>query len=89
MERIVEALEHNHVYRTTVLCEPQLGKRGLYPSSYFLYPGDYVMTLRNVLAYADGTLSLLEIADVLKKPIWTLYEIVKTLLEKGLIAQVD
>jgi aminopeptidase-like protein len=32
MKKILETLEVNRIYSTTVLCEPQLGKRGLYPT---------------------------------------------------------
>ncbi len=30
--KIVQLLEYNRYYKTTILCEPQLGRRGLYPT---------------------------------------------------------
>ena len=32
LRRTIEALENNKNYKVTVLCEPQMGKRGLYPT---------------------------------------------------------
>ena len=32
LRRSIEALENNKNYKVTVLCEPQMGKRGLYPT---------------------------------------------------------
>lgn len=31
LKKIIECLENNYIYKTKILCEPQLGKRGLYP----------------------------------------------------------
>jgi aminopeptidase-like protein len=62
---IVQVLELNRKYCNTVAhCEPQLGKRGLYPSS--VNPDDSrqaVHDLLHLLAFADGDTDLLEIAD--------------------------
>ena len=62
MRKCIELLEHNHVYKVTMLCEPHLGKRGFYPT---LGGRDVVTSVRsvsNVLAYADGTRDLVNIA---------------------------
>jgi aminopeptidase-like protein len=72
-------LEQNEGLRATALCEPQMGKRGLY--STLSRKGDYTArrTMMNVLAYADGR-ELLEIAEMLGEPLWELLDIVETLL---------
>lgn len=89
MQRIIEAIENNHIYQVTVLCEPQLGKRGLYPTKYFRSPGDYVLTMRNVLAYSNEKRSLLEIAQKIGKPIWELYPIIERLIEEKLVSKIS
>jgi aminopeptidase-like protein len=61
--RVIELLEANHTYRATIPCEPQLGKRGLYPTISTKTSGEQVRSMMNVLAYADGASDLLEIAD--------------------------
>ena len=43
-------------------CEPQLGKRGLYPNMRGRESDEYVMELLNFVAYADGSNSLTDIA---------------------------
>lgn len=62
---MVQVLELNRKYRNTVAFgEPQLGKRGLYPSS--VNPDDSreaVHNLLHLLAFADGETDLIEIAD--------------------------
>jgi aminopeptidase-like protein len=63
IRRTIEIVESNQVYRTTTLCEPQLGKRGLYPTLSTRDSAKQVETMMNVLAYADGNHDLLAIAD--------------------------
>ena len=56
---ILEILENNGVYRNTnPLCEPQLGKRGLYDEI-----GPDELAVLWVLNYSDGGHSLLDIAE--------------------------
>jgi aminopeptidase-like protein len=62
---IVKVLEVNDVYVNKVaFCEPQLGKRGLYPDS--VNPDqarEDVHNLLHLLAFADGGHDLIEIAE--------------------------
>jgi aminopeptidase-like protein len=73
------------VYRATVLCEPQLGKRGLYPDLSTRGSGLEARTLTNVLAYADGTRDLAEIADVIGSDLGTVTTTAGRLAEAGLL----
>jgi aminopeptidase-like protein len=61
--RTLELLEANRTYQAVVPCEPQLGKRGLYPSLSKAGGAAHLRTMMNLLAYADGELDLLGIAD--------------------------
>lgn len=61
LRQCVDVLEHNATYRTTCLGEPQLGKRGLYPSLSTRENFAYVKDIVNFLAYADGNADLLDI----------------------------
>ena len=85
VQKCIEALENNRIYKTKVLCEPQLGKRGLYPTQYFRSPGEYVFTMRNIIAYSNGNRTLLEIANKINKPIWELLEIVEKLQKENVL----
>lgn len=81
--------KHFPVYRTTVLCEPQLGKRGLYPDLSTRGSGLEARTMTNVLAYADGTRDLGEIADVIGSDVATVTATAKRLSDAGLLETVN
>jgi aminopeptidase-like protein len=59
----VQILETNFHWRIKTLCEPQLGKRGLYPNTSTLSVFAEVRNLMNVISFLDGKLSTLEVAD--------------------------
>ncbi len=84
-ERCIDVLENNHIYQCTVLCEPQLGRRGLYPTLSTRSSGLATRDLVDVMAYSDGNTELLSIAERLSKPVWELYSIVNTLINAGLL----
>lgn len=85
LKKTVKLLEHNRYYKTAILCEPQLGKRGLYPT--VSQKGKYADTkvFQNFLAYADGKKDLIEINDLLRIPVGVLEEVVERLLKEQLI----
>jgi aminopeptidase-like protein len=87
--KCLECLESNQIFQTTVGCEPQLGKRGLYPNLSVSGNGETVRDLTNLIAYCDGSESLLEIADRLNRPIWSFFDSLGQLLQNGLINLAD
>jgi aminopeptidase-like protein len=64
VRKTLELLEHNRTYRAVHPCEPQLGKRGLYPTLSTRGAGNTVRAMTNILAYADGTKDLIAIAEL-------------------------
>lgn len=87
--RMLEALEYNGFYRMKCLCEPQLGKRGLYPNVSQKGSYDAVKSMVDFIAYADGRKDLLEISDVIGVPVRELIPIIKKLLEADLLEEID
>lgn len=81
----LEALERNAIPRVKVLCEPQLGKRGLYPTLSTKQSNSQVKVMMNLITRADGDHTLLEIADLIDVPIWELYDVLETLVSHDLI----
>jgi aminopeptidase-like protein len=81
----IEAIENNCFPKTVVLGEPQLGKRGLYPETSTKASTDAVRTMLDLLAYSDGTIDLVAIADTINVPVWELYTIVQSLVKHGLL----
>lgn len=84
----VQALEHNANYKIDVLCEPQLGKRGLYPTISQKGKYDAVEAMVNFIAYADGKNDLIGISDLIGCPVWQLIEIVEKLQKNCLLTVV-
>ena len=84
----LQGLEENRTYRVKTACEPQLGKRGLYPSLSVRGNGETVRDLTNFLAYCDGSETLLDIAERLGRPIWSFYESIESLKQNDLIESI-
>lgn len=82
---IFEAIEYNAYYRIKCLCEPQLGKRGLYPN--ISQKGSYndVKSMVDFIAYADGKRDLLEISNIIHVPVSYLIPIIKKLIDADLL----
>lgn len=85
MVKIVNALEYNRHYRVTCPCEPQLGKRGLYPTVSRKDAYDAVIAIKDFIAYADGDIDLIEISNQINQPIDLLIPIINKLTEEGLV----
>ena len=85
IRKAIEAIEKNKKYKTTVFCEPQMGKRGLYPTLSNKAEKKEVQIMMDFVSFCDGKTSLLEIAEGLNLPIWQLYEIVDLLKSHNLI----
>ena len=82
---MIEALEYNHKYKIQCLGEPQLGKRGLYPTISQKGQHDLVAALTDFIAYADGTNDIIDISNKIQIPVRNLIPIVKILLKNKLI----
>ena len=88
-QKVIVALEKNAYYRSRVIGEPQLGKRGLYPLKHKPGSVETIRTLRNVLAYCDGKRDLVDIAATVNAPFEKCVEIVNQLVKHELIEMVD
>ena len=75
MRKVIRTLEHNYRYTMTVKCEPQLGKRGLYPTISHKGSHDTVNVMRDFIAYADGRHDLINISNIIGAPTDTLIEL--------------
>ncbi len=87
LRRSLEAIEKNKKYKITVLCEPKLDKRGLYPTLSTKKSGEQVKLIMDLISLCDGTNSLLDIAEILETPIWSLYEIIDKLINLKLLKE--
>lgn len=85
MVKVINALEYNRHYQMTCPCEPQLGKRGLYPT--ISQKGTYAAfrAMQHFTAYADGRNDLLAISEIIGTPVDQLIPIVGKLMEHHLV----
>jgi aminopeptidase-like protein len=84
-----ECLEGCRTYRTTVIGEPQMGRRHLYPTTSMKDARTpSVRRMVDVLAYSDGRLDLLGIAEVLGVPMGEIVGEVQVLVREGLLEEV-
>ena len=85
IRKAIEAIERNKKYKVSVLCEPYMSKRGLYPTLSTKETAKEVSLMMNFISYCDGQSSLLEIAESLNVPIWDLYDMADKLYSESLI----
>ncbi|MDR3363197.1 MAG: DUF4910 domain-containing protein [Desulfovibrio sp.] len=86
LRQCLEALETNVVYSPKILCEPQMGKRGLYVNLSTVGSTDGCVTnMMNLLAYIDGETSLLDIADILGLDVFLCARLAKILFDHEII----
>ena len=83
--KAIELLEKNNYYKVNVLCEPQLGKRGLYPTISTKTSGNSVKAMMDFIAYADGNNDLIDIANIIGVQAEDLYDIVDNMKRANLI----
>ena len=85
IRRALEAIEYNQFPSVTVYGEPQLGRRGLYPTLSTKNNQSTTKLMMDVITWSDGVHSLLEIAELCEAPIWDLYPIIFKLVEFQLL----
>lgn len=88
MTEVIEILEKNAYYKVKVLCEPQLGKRGLYSDISRKGSYDGIMVQRDVLSYADGRNDLIDLSERIGVPVSEIVDIVDRLVENDLLEEV-
>jgi aminopeptidase-like protein len=86
IRKAIEAILNNKKYKVTFFCEPQMSRRGLYPTLSTKESSKQVELMMNLISLCDGKTSLIEIAERLNVPIWDLYELVDKLKNHGLIS---
>ena len=87
MKAVIDELESSPRWRSTVLGEPQMGKRGLYPTTSTSTSAHEVYDMMNVLAFCDGTHDTEELASICSITVSKAEEIVNKLFTAGVLSQ--
>ena len=87
---IINVIEKNKVYTNNFPnCEPQLGKRGLYPTigSRSNDNEKFINIMMWILSFADGKNDLIHISDKSGFPINEIFPVVDALVDKNILSQ--
>jgi len=87
LKKCMQVLEGNRRWKTTVLGEPRLGPRGLYPTTntkHGGYEADLTL-LMNVLAYCDGEHDLVALAERIGASALECLEVISRLEQEHLL----
>jgi len=79
--RCIEMIENNRTYESVTICEPQLGRRGLWPNLSIKGSSTSWRLMRDIISYSDGSNDLLYIAEKVNRPFWELYPVVDQLVK--------
>jgi len=85
----LECIESNIILQNSIIGEPHLSPRGLYPTLGARPRESSVSTMMDLIAYSDGKRDLLSIAEEIGKSIWELTPIVNLLLKEKILEEVD
>jgi len=85
LRRALELIEKNNIYKVNFMCEPQMGRRGLYPTLSKKNSDEQIRLMMNFISLCDGEHSLLDIAEKINCPAWELYELTEKLVSHDLI----
>ena len=88
LQRGITFIKANATYRTTCFGEPQLGRRGLYPTLSQRGSGLQVKTMMDILAFADGTRDLVSLAERIGVSAETCVPIIARLIEERLLERI-
>lgn len=88
-KKAIEAIEKNKIFKSTILCEPKMSKRGLYPTLSTKDKNEEINLMMNFISLCDGDTTLLDISEKLNLPIWSLYDLADRLEKNHLITSIN
>ena len=81
----IELLQKRIYPKCKILCEPKMGKRGLYPTISKKNENKLVRSYMDFLQYADGTNSLEKISKLIKIDLKLTMKIYRLLIKNNLL----
>ncbi len=90
MAHAIRLVESNRTWQAVQPGEPQLGRRGLYPTTSTRSSGGQssVRNMMNVLAYADGTNDAIDIARIVGQPVPQVAATATLLEQAGVVREI-
>ena len=85
-KKCIETLERIHPLQATIIGEPWYSKHKLRPTVGGIdYNMDHIYKFANLMMFADGKHNILDIAEMMKIPVWDLFEFQDKLINAGLL----
>jgi len=84
LRKSIRAIENNYVFSTNIKGEPNLGKRGLYPTLSNGGKERKVKDMLDIIAYSDGR-NLIDIVRKIGRPVWKVIPVVDELIENDIL----
>ncbi len=88
INKLVKLHEYNHKYKCKTLCEPQLGRRGLYENISTVKSSEYSKNIVDVLNYCDGKHDIIDLKNILQLELSQVLEIIDLLKNLDLIEKI-
>ena len=85
----IDIIEKNGFYKINVFCEPQLGKRNLYPTTSIKGAYGDTRARMDTISYLDGKIDLLEVAHLCNLDFEVVWKIIQELLQNNLVEEVS
>jgi aminopeptidase-like protein len=85
LKRCLDLIEANRIWCATTRCDPELGRRGLYPTLSTRDSSLVARTMLNLLSYADGSRDLIDLAEKVDSEALTCAEILERLAQAELM----
>ena len=85
VREVIEAIEQNILIKTEILGEPMMSKHQLYPTLSVKNSTPKTRFRMNIISYSDGNRSLVEIANILDKPIFEVFSEAQLLINAGIV----
>ena len=90
MRSIIDTFEKNYYWnsfpKSNILCEPNLGKRNLYPTVSQKKNYGNLNLRMDLIAYSDGKKNLIEISRIIKQPLNKIFSELKLLKKNKIIS---
>lgn len=89
IKRCIEIIELNRCFKAVLPCEPFLSSKGLYPTLSTTDTKAKIALVTNILAYADGTMDLIDMSDVFGVDFFACADVAFDLSKAGLLSETD
>ena len=85
VKQTLTIIERNIKPRCRIICEPQLGKRGLYPTKSDKKNYNDVQDILNIISYCDGKNDTIDIANKCKIPFTDVIDYIDRMIDEGIV----